>query len=349
MKNLIVIGTGVALTKHYAAPLQSQQSWRIKGFVEAREAAWPEKEIFPEAWRAHDIKGVTKFDATDTLLILTPDHYVVIEECARLGYRQFIVEKPLVSRDNEIEKLSQCIAQYNLKIYAIDFYIQKLFVLYRALGVIGPDDPRAEFIASSLPIIPGLFGVIEGVAVTIVEGGDFCLPDLEKRPWLEHDADIGGMLRDLGTHALAPLLAARLLTPNARVHDVHFAKLAPSRDTLVPTKAGDVEMHINVLLSGLGNVPVTATFGKVPLAGGIWTIAIRTKKGHFYGSLRSGQDAVFVGNDGVVNPFMLTHDAISVVLQEASMYFDGLLGSHDGYVQTLLDALTLLARIRKKY
>ena len=354
MLDVIIVGTGHAFSKHYMPEIvygNVADSIRVIGFVETDQTRWPAEPQFTTAWKVTDFSKIPiDFNRQHVaVMILTPDHYPVVEEYARAGFKRFIIEKPLVSRDEDADKLRSCISTYGLSVYAIDFYIHKLFPLLAVRGMLQVNDPRYRFIRSSAGPVPDadLLGSIEGVAINIVEGGDFALADLAKRPWLANDPQIGGMLRDLGTHALAPLIVCNLIDHDAGILDVHLSCLTDDLKSMRRVKNGEIEMHVSALITGKGNVPISLAFGKVPLEGGIWSIAVRGSKGMFYSALRSGNASVFVDSKSSA-ALTLTKNPSALVLDEAALYFEDRLPGHDGYVSALLDSLSILSRIRER-
>ena len=192
-------------------------------------------------------------------------------------------------------------------------------------------------------------GALEGMSISIIEGGDFCLPDLAKRPWLEHDRQIGGMLLDLGTHAFAPLIAAGLLGADVRIHDVKLSKLSPDRFSLVPLRTDDeVEMYVSTLLTA-GNLPIQVAFGKVPFHGGVWAVAIRGERGMIYAGINDGQPVAVIPDIGNPVVFFLNHPPYVVALEEALMYFARELPGFDGYTEAFFVSMEILERIRSSY
>ena len=352
--DVILVGAGHAFEEHYAKPLSSGAlsfPLRILGVVDTEY--WSERianqQLFANAWKVQTLERIPSRDIRDdvVVMVLTPDHYPIIAFAANIGFRRFFVEKPLVSRDEEVARLEELISQNGLEVYAVEAFIPKTLPLRFARGQLAAD-LRHVFVSSSHDGKSDLVGTIEGAAVEILEGDDFCLPDLARRPWLEHDREIGGMLRDLGTHAFAPLLESGVIEANPTIHHVGLAKLADNRATLRVLVPGEVEMHVTALLSGVGDVPVNATFGKVPLHGGLWSLAVRGSRGMFYAGLRSGQPSVFVKNDGTVTTFSLSEHPTIVMLEEAKMFFDKKIAG-DGHVSALFESLRIASRLRAMY
>lgn len=204
-----------------------------------------------------------------------------------------------------------------------------------------------------------MLGRLEGVEVSILESGDFCLPDIARRPWLR-DPEIGGVLKDLGTHALAPLGAAGMLFPPYDIFHpsdlcvtVNLAGISGDRTHLVQlTDKDEVEMYASFLLREyVWGAPVQCNIGKVPGSGGTWTLAVRYENGVYYAGLRTGQPSVLLFNDGSMIKFHLTVSPVEYLLQEAIWFFGGALRhlGLDGNMNVLLDALYILHHVREKF
>lgn len=352
MRDLIVVGAGQAFQEHYAKILAEMPDLRVVGIVD-KETKLISKEMFGGVWERAEVGEIPgeAIRPDVAVIILTPDHYPVIVELARLGFKFIMVEKPLVSRDEEVSRVVELVDEQQLRLYAIDFYIPKLFPLSVASGKLEEGDPRFKFVNSTGIISPAHFlGNIEGIGVQVIEAGNFCLPDLEKRPWLERDLAIGGMLRDLGTHALAPLVAAGLLTDAAQVHDVKLARISSNRSSLVPIHDySEVELYVSALLTTEDDIPIHVAFGKVPFRGGIWSLEIRGDQGMFYAGLRTGQPAVLVSNKGASVFLSLAASTYRIVIEEALMYFRGELPGFDGNVGAFYVSMEILRKMREQY
>ncbi len=120
-----------------------------------------------------------------------------------------------MSRLEELNELEQLIEAFGLKVYCAEQYLAKTAPLQFVQGVINSDDPRVRLMSWRNSSITRNYvaqlGAIEGVDVCVLESGNYALPDLQRRPWLRFNSDTGGMIRDLGTHALAPLVAAGIM------------------------------------------------------------------------------------------------------------------------------------------
>lgn len=355
-QQLVVVGAGVAYKQHYKKTIKKlceEDAIEFLGIVDPEVSP---QSIGTDLWLVPSIADIPNVEVENVAaLVLTPDHFSVILELAQAGFKKIIVEKPLVSRDDEISKLQTLVERRGLLIYAIDFYIPKCFPLAIMTGIFDRHDFQADFVT-----IEGLdnglvhlLGEIEGISVQVIESGDFCLPDLEKRPWLENDREIGGMLRDLGTHALSPLVAAGMINSRTEIHQVEFSKIGPDRRSLVPlTDEIEVEMYVSALLVTLlagKRIPVSLAFGKVPFNGGIWSLEVRGSKGMFFAGLRTGQSAVFVPTEGPTMRFSLNQSTYRIVLKEAFAFFDGALDRFDGNIWAFTVSMGILKKMRKKY
>ena len=325
---IIVVGTGHAWTKFYQASiaaLETTNQLKLLGVVDPVS----DPGTLPEGvWWVNTTEDIPyEAVAPDVaVMILTPDHYSVIEALAQTGFKNIICEKPLVSRKDEIGKVKDLVERYGLKLYAIDFYLPKTLPLQVMLGLIGPDDPRYHWlsISHSGADFTEMLGDIEGVGVQVIEAGDFCLPDIAGRPYLATDKQIGGMILDLITHVCGPLHQAQLLNgwevldaSLSRLSSITTGHLVPVRDT-----AREVEMYVTALLSANG-IPIQLSLGKVPIErGGLWSLEVRGTKGAYYAGLRTGQPSVLLSKEGTVT-FLLKMTPYEFVLREALFYFDG--------------------------
>lgn len=355
-QQIVVVGAGAVYKEHYESVIQKLCK---DGMVELLGIVDPKilpEDVGTDTWVVPSIADIPETDVEDVIaFVLTPDHYPRIQELATAGFRKIIVEKPLVSRDEEITKLQVIVEKKNLLLYAVDHYIPKTFPLAFMTGAIKSTDFRAQFISVEglVSTAGNLLGDIEGISVQIVEAGDFCLPDLAGRPWLEHDPEIGGMLRDLGTHALAPLVTAGLINGKTEVEHVALSKIGPDRKSLVPlTDQKEVELYVSgLLMTNLvgRRVPVALSFGKVPFDGGTWSLEVRGSKGMFFMGLRTGQSGVFVPKEGPMIRFSLNRSTYRIVLEEALSYFKGDLGRFDGNVWPFTTSMGILQDMKKKY
>ncbi len=355
---MIVVGTGHAFCEHYVRPLTEslQGVVRVIGTVDPvlpeneevhltlNETGWHILSIqdIPEGARGGDV----------AVMVLTPDHFQVIEELVEMGFRRIFVEKPVVSRDSEVPKLRGLIDKTGAPIYSADFYIPKTFPLAVVMGKIGKSDPRYRWMRISNPDadLKEMLGDIEGVSVNVIEAGKFCLPDIASRPWLATDPEIGGMLHDLGPHALAPLYSAGLAM-NLAVHHVGMAKLTPENHLWSIIATDQVEMYANVLLEDLDrHIPVQISFGKVPFEkGGIWSLVVRGSEGMFFAGLRTGQPAVLLANNGEVVTFALVKSTYEIVIREALMYWNGELSGFDGNLGAFFGPKKTEGAVRDNY
>ncbi len=357
MINVFIVGAGSVFDEKWSAPLQmgvKEGRLKVVGILEpALERLHRAHQMFRGSiiWACRDVEELSPVATDSVILVLAPNHFPVIKEFSDWGCKQFIVEKPLVSCDHEVTNIAKLIETRALKIYAVDHYLPKLLALQ--LMTKGSDLRQAYIEWPGRTIYPHVIldalGDLEGVAVTILEGGDFCLPDLDKRPWLEHDPDIGGMLRDLGTHALAPLAACGWLDEDAEVVIAQLAKISDDRRRLhVLAHSKSVEMYVSALIVSKG-VPIHVTLGKIPTAGGQWSLAVRGTKGMLFAGIRSGQSLVAVPASGEAVTFSLKCSVYQFILQEACWFFEGRLPNFDGNVSSMFTALQLIQKIRNHY
>lgn len=357
MNSVIVVGVGEVFRKNWGKVLPQDKAISVIGIIDydTAKAESVAQTFAAKPWVATSLSAALEKNPVDiehtVVLVLTPDHYPVIQELAHAGFRKIIVEKPPVSRYGEIAKLRILQAAHPIRIFAVDQYIPKTLPLQDLMGVLVPEDPRRSFLkirhGNGFSGLWSELGPIEGVSLAILESGDFCLPDLKKRPWLRYDPEIGGMLRDLGTHAFAPLIAAGILTSDVEVCKVDLAKLEEDDATFTPlSHRDDVEMYCSILLREQG-IPIQASFGKVPGEGGIWSLTIRFRNGMFYGSLRGGQPSVVILDNGVMASEVLAVSPVQFLIKEAELFFDNQLPGFDGNAGAILTSLELCERISR--
>ncbi|MDO8619753.1 MAG: Gfo/Idh/MocA family oxidoreductase [bacterium] len=350
---MIVVGLGHAWREHYSKVLHKVDELELIGTV---DPAFTSTEVMQGGTHGHfHVQTVGEIpsdfvSAEVMVMVLTPDHYDVLAELAHMGFRNILCEKPLVSRVAEIPEVERLVAS-GVKLYAMDFYLPKTLGLQVVKGLVTEDDPRYPWLRiSEQADFKGMLGEVEGVGVQIVEAGKFCLPDLAGRPYLATDKEIGGMILDLITHACGPLQQAGLLD-DWRVLDASLARLNENTTGhLVPVRqVAEVEMYATALLEA-GEIPVSLSFGKVPISkGGLWSLQVRGKNGVYYAGLRTGQPSVLIGNDGHVVTFSLTLSTYEFVLREALLYFHGMLSGFDGNLGAFKTSMEVGQAILGKY
>lgn len=355
MHGMIAVGAGEVFEKYWLPAIQKSNKVRLVGVVEPRKSRLRSlTKTHPnlgKAWSVASIGEILDGTSRDTVvLVLTPDHFPVVKELAEKGFRNIVVEKPLVSRDRELPLILEMAEQYALKLYSVDMYLPKAFSLAVVLGSINRVDSRLNFFSvTATEEDPNLLGDVEGATVSVIEGGDFGVPSLDRRQWLEKDPEVGGMLRDLGTHAFAPLVSAGLLGIEAEVLNATLAKFSSDRTMLAPvTDTKDVEMYVSAQLA-YRDIPIHVAFGKLPQKGGEWSLTVRGSKGMFYTSLRSGQSGIYVGNNGKTQFSSLSVSPMEFVLEEIRMFYGGLLPGFDGNIKAISASLALNKKIRDAY
>ena len=357
MHDIVAVGAGEVFEKYWFPTIQKSKKVRLAGVVEiSANRRQVISQMCPAAWIEPHLPD--KRGSWDPIvLILTPDHFPSIQEAAEKGYRNVAVEKPLVSRDSEVAGLLSLDLRYGLRLYATDLYIPKAFPLRAACGVLSSDDPRAKMLSiaaarvvpNTLDSIKTLLGDIEGVTVSVVEGGDLGLPSLNRRQWLEHDNEIGGMLRALGTHVFAPLVSAGLLDSEAEVLSATLAKLTANRRGIEPVNdRNDVEMYVSALLAQ-SNIPVHVSLGKLPQKGGEWSIVVRGSKGMFFTSLRSGGPPAIISTANETVEVRMSVTPMEFVIEEMLLFYEGLLPGFDGNLGAILASLVMNRKVRETY
>lgn len=355
-QSVVLVGAGMISITHWIPSITRSTPLELIGVIDPDEGARNRaKETAPGAWISARIDVIPPVNFKETIaLIATPDHFPVIRELGDYGFRKFIVEKPLVSRDAEVGELERYAREKNLVIYSIDHYYPKFWPLEFTLGRFAPDDPRISFLEfrgdHPQKEIPGILAAVEGVTYTNIEAGDLGIPTLDPRPWLEHDPEIGGMLRDLGTHAFGPLIRVGLTSHEATIMDIGHAKFNATRDGFVPVRAqGDIEMWVRALMVSNG-ITANVAFGKAPFPGKERSLAVRAAHGVFFAGLARGQSSVLMTNDGRVTRISLCKPESDLVLEEAIAFFTGKLpADFDGNLRASLGALRLNQRLRAKY
>ncbi len=357
MRRFIAVGLGHVWKEFYAEvleKLENENVAKLLGTVDPAVAHQGER-LAHDMWHVRTVREIPEgFRAPDVApMVLTPDHYGVIEELAEMGFKTIFCEKPLVSRLTEIEKVEALVARHNLKLYAADFYLPKVLGLQFAMGRLAPSDPRYPWLTISNPSLDfrSMLGEIEGVGVQVVEAGDFSLPDIAERPYLATSKEIGGMILDLVTHVCGPLYQSRLLD-GWTVLDASLSRLSnitSGHIVKINNAASEVEMFVTALVEANG-IPVHLAFGKVPIRnGGLWSIEVHGTHGAYYSGLRSNQATVLAGNDGGVVTFTLNMTAYEFVVREALLYFEGLLPGFDGNYGAFSTSMKIGQAIVRKY
>lgn len=355
MLDAVVVGVGFAGHAHWMPALQKSQDLKLIGVVdpllERRRAA---TDLALDIWAVPSVAEMADRAPRDAIIfVVTPDHLPVITELLELGYRALAVEKPIVSRDLDAPKLRDLIRHYRPRIYAVDHYYQKFLPLEYVLGLLPKNDPRVAALVASgqhtLDELPGCLGEIEGVTYTNIEAGELGIPYLDTHPWLEHDAEIGGIIRDLGPHAFSPLWRNRLVSATAEILDVGLVRLSTDRKRYEPVrKQGEIEMYARVLLLH-NEITVNVTFGKAPFPGKERSLAVRASQGTFFAGLARGQSSVVLTNDGRTTRISLSKAENSLTVEEAELFYTGQLPSFDGNLEAAIGALEIGQQIRAVY
>lgn len=358
----IVAGLGAVYEENIKNALSVLGSERIIFDVDASRVIATEgsRALADSTYPPFDFRRLTEQEKDKfVLFVATPNHIETIESFAAIGMEKFIVEKPLVNDEDEAQKLLQLIDRdKKIKVYPMDFYIQKATPLLALSGRMKAGNPRWLWLEPTSQKIPSGFneavGSIEGVEVSIIEGGDLGLPDLAKRTWLETDEKRGGMLLDLGTHALVPLFGAGVIDSSGiKVNTAKRYVFGQDRASFVPAHPGEPEMYAEALLSARASggriVPVRLAVGKTFHEGGLWRLAIRGSKGDIVMGIRTGQHLTLQQNDGQDISLSLKKglNLYKLAFQEANMYFSGEL-EQDTILKPMIDAISLIDEIKQK-
>jgi predicted dehydrogenase len=353
---VLLMGAGFAGTTHWIPGVKRSELFELVGIVDpdldAREKA---SKASPGVPVFRDIAEAGYFAKEEDVVVFiaTPDHFPAILSATMDKFRKFIVEKPFVARINEIAMLRKLIQKTPLTVYSIDHYYQKFLPLEFVLGKLDLNDPRATYIKikgdHEFLEIPGSLGEIEGFSYTNIEGEELGIPYLDNHPWTEYDLELGGMIHDLGPHAIAPPLRAGLISVDSRIHEVSLAKFNSARDSFEPIKSRkDIDMLVHAIMTTDG-LAANFTFGKVPFRKER-SFAVRGRKGTFFAGLARGQDSILMTSDGKTTHFSLKEQENDLVLREAKDFFEKKLPEEfDGNVKTSLEAIQLEERIRGFY
>ena len=287
-------------------------------------------------------------------IVATPEHLGVIRSLTESGVRKFIVEKPLVNNTTEIAELHKLLSQYpDLKVYPLDFYVQKATPLLVLTGAISSDDPRREWVTEGTSgDLYEHIGELEGIQVTVFEGGGFGLPDLAKRKWLEEDSLRGGQLLDLGTHAFTPLIAAGVIpVSGVKVESATREILGDDRHSFTKAPPYRPEIVSKATLSipaSEGYIPCIMTVGKSFHSGGMWELVLRGSRGDLVMGLRTGQRLTVIPKSAPTFEMSLKiNDPYGLAFQEADMYFRGI-GGFDGNLPAMLKSIEIIDQIKAK-
>lgn len=366
--NLIVAGLGACYKEQLAVPLSSWGDPDRHILVDIDEGRFSTlaygKRLVADITHPPFTSRLSSFERQIIAVISTPEHLTPILALTELGVQNFIVEKPLVNNSEEAEIIRKITsANPKLKIYAIDAYITQVLPLYLLTGKITPDDPRWNWVEDEhkQPPAKDLYnsfvdqiGELEGMEVTILEGGQLGVPDLDKRPWLEKDLVRGGMLLDLGTHALAPLVTAGLIdsADSIRIDIAKRYVLGQDRKSFIDAEPHQPEIYVDTLLGVQcqgRNTPLSIRLAKTFHDGGVWKLIIRGSKGDISVGLRSGQKFTIEPNNGNNIQLRVRRESsdYSLSLAEADLYFKGL-PNFDGNQKAALIAIAIIDKIKQK-
>jgi len=351
----IVVGLGFASLNHWIPTIKDTPYFELIGGIDPVEDQQKKAKLqCPGIWTAasaQDIRGVNPDETA--VFVVTPDHYPTIVEFAEYGFTNFIVEKPLVNRDHEVTTLQELITKKNLRIYAVDHYYQKFLALEFVLGNIRTEDPRVDALDTKdnhrLEQLRRCLGGIEGVTYANLEAKELGIPYLNDHPWLEYDPEIGGVIRDLGPHAFAPLTRMGFLGPNPNLYDIQLLRLTEDRAHFTPVHSKhEVEMYVHTVLTYKG-VTSNITFCKAPFEGKERSLSVRASNGTFHAGLARGQSGVVMTNDGRTTRLSLRKSENELVIEEAKLFFEGKLPGFDGNLNAAITALKIGQGLRNSY
>lgn len=292
-------------------------------------------------------------------IVATPHHLPAITNLVAAGSRRLIVEKPLVNNTGELAVLEQLLEKHpDIKLYPLDYYQQKFIPFDILTGKIKDSDPRFQWVtarrngSAAGNLVGSLFdqlGQIKSMNVELIEGGDLGVPDLDRRPWLEHDPVAGGMLLDLGIHAFGPLFYSGLVSEFSIVRASRKI-LAPDRKSFIHGTGGKPEISVNATLlaqTAQGNINVNFKVGKVPWAGRRSELLIHGDKGDLKMTLQRGGSLKIKPHSGRTLEIRLNDgvDPYQIALSEANSFFKGDIKCDD-YYQAMRKAIILIDQIK---
>lgn len=364
---LMVVGLGAVYQEHLAKPLSSWIDPNRHILVDREYSRFAGIDLGRRVIADINQPPFTTvyFSGRPTVAVIaTPEHLTPLMALQDLGIQRFIVEKPLVNNSSEADVIRNMTSvNKGLKIYALEMCITKVLPLYLLTGMINPDDPRWEWVEDQNGRTPAgnlynsleeQIGELEGIESTVLEGGNFGIPDLAIRPWLETDSLRGGMLLDLGTHVLGPLIAAGLIDSPDSVQ-VDLAKryvLGEDRRSFVSAAPGQPEMYVDALLGVQyknRNIPLSVRLAKTFHQGGIWKLIIRGSKGDISIGLRAGQKLTIESNNGNNLSLELRREngVYPLSLAEADLFFMNH-PNFDGNQKALLDSIAIIDKIKQR-
>lgn len=354
IREIILVGAGHAGQSYWIPALQKSPNWDLTHIVDPDPVAQARASAMAPGVSVVGSPMLIAQLHDATVMIVTNDHLPVLRDYYNAGCRRFIIEKPIVSRDADIPEFEAFLARSDTQIYSIDHYYQKLWPLKLVLGVMSTSDPRVFLLSvpagASVHSLPNSLGDIQSVSIVNIEGGGQGIPYLDAHPWVEHDRELGGTIRDLGPHVLAPLIGAKLLSSSAHILSVQLDRLSNMRTNLAPVMTeGEIETHVHALLKYEG-AGIDVTFGKVPLAHSHKSLVVIGSLGTFYGSIARGGTSTIVTKKGKRIAVQLTKEENDLVLLEAALFFnDQLPVEFDGNVGASMAALKLGVRLRDGY
>lgn len=294
-------------------------------------------------------------------LILTPEHLGVVKPLIDSGYRNFIIEKPIVFNTEEVQELSALqIKIPELQIYALDHYVPKILPLMAVAGTLEVADPRWKWLVDNsgktlnqetMENLNLSLGEISGIKFSILEGGSFGLTDLLKRSWIMNDTRKGGILLDLGIHCFSSIMESGLIDKDSlKIKNVTLLALDDSHNFVTPLP-DQPEIYANVLLSTRSfnkEIPVSIEIGKIPFEGGVWSLTVQTTKGSVNVGLRTGDSTVVNIRNGKTTQIKLTSELTpyQAEVERALLYFEGN-GAVGNNFENSVRAIKIIDKIKK--
>ena len=355
VKNIIVFGAGDVWSGYWKRALKEAVGFKIIGFVE-RDNARAERAIAGRrgVWTVSSVDHIPKNAPRDAIIfVLTIEHLEIVRALSEQGFKNFVVEKPLVHSRLELEILMALIREKGLRLHAHDHYILKLFGIRALLGLVDSTDPRLVYLASPGSICgmgDAYLGTVSDISVTGVEA----VPLEMEPPWFlnQEKAEVprGGVSNDLLPHVVAPLVACGLMVERkgASLAAVHVQTLDETGKGLMPrSSVGQVDLLIDMRLQGYTPHHLTNAIkvrcGVVPEGEkSEWSLLVMGQNGNIIGNLQDGRVKVTLlphsGGEIDLTPIV---DPMRFAAQEIYFFFNKELPNFDGHLQAASCAIRI--------
>ena len=228
MENIVVVGTGDVFHRFIAPSLEIleyQRFLKTLATIDIKPRARLEhlSDNLEHRIRTSDEELsslISDFKGDNPVVILAHDsdhHYSDAEDLVSNGFR-VMIEKPYVTRQRDLEKLRGLISQNPGKIFLMEYYLtRKMIPVFLLSGAIKPESfyllgeevfllrENRPALVNSLGKLKEILGEHHSLTIKIIESsGDS--GKLEHRGVHVFDTRRGGgMIQDMGIHALMPL------------------------------------------------------------------------------------------------------------------------------------------------